>query len=52
MAANFSSPVCSPTGEAGKNEETGFCGVFTNCHNRKKWVAKDKISIYIVKANF
>jgi hypothetical protein len=52
MPANFSSPVCSPTGKAGKNAETGLCCVFTNCHYRKKWVAKNKISIYVMKANF
>jgi hypothetical protein len=30
MTANFSPPVCSPTGEAGKNVQTGFiviCGM-------------------------
>jgi hypothetical protein len=48
-AANFSSPVCSPTGDAGNNAETGFMRCFPNCHYSKQWVAKDKILIYIVK---
>jgi hypothetical protein len=52
MSAKFSPPVCSTTGEAGKNAETGFMQCSSNCHYRKQWVAKDKISIYIVKANF
>jgi hypothetical protein len=29
MSANFSPPVCSPTGEAGKNAETGFMRCFS-----------------------
>jgi hypothetical protein len=46
------SPVCSPAGDAGKNEETCFMRCSTVCPNRKQWVAKGKISIYIVKVNF
>jgi hypothetical protein len=30
--ANFSSPVCSPTGEAGKNVQNGFFGCSVSCH--------------------
>jgi hypothetical protein len=37
---------------AGRYSQTGFMRCSLNCHCRKQWVAKDKISIYIVKANF
>jgi hypothetical protein len=50
--ANFSPPVCFPTGEAGKNADTGFMRCCLNFHYRKSWVENDKIYIYIVKANF
>jgi hypothetical protein len=52
MPAKFLPSVCSPTGEAGKNAQTGFMRRSPNCDYRKQWVAKDKISIYIVKMNF
>jgi hypothetical protein len=52
MPANFSPPVCPPTGEAGKTQNPVLCGVFPNCNFRKQWMAKNKILIYIVKANF
>jgi hypothetical protein len=52
MCGNFSPPVCSPTGEAGKNAETNFFQCSPTCQYRKQWVTKDKISIYIVKVNF
>jgi hypothetical protein len=47
----FCLPVCSPTGVAGKNAETGFMRCSPCCHYRKQWVAKENILIYIVKAN-
>jgi hypothetical protein len=40
MSADFSPPICSPTGEAGKNAETGFMRCFPNCHYRKQWLVK------------
>jgi hypothetical protein len=43
---------CSPTGESGKNSETGFMRWSPVCHYRKQWVARGKFSIYIVKVNF
>jgi hypothetical protein len=49
--ANFSSPVCSTTGDAGKNVETGFMRWSPVCH-RKHWVAKGKISILCIKGEF
>jgi hypothetical protein len=54
IPANFSFPVCSSTGEASKNAETSFMLCFSELplYRRKPWVAKVKISIYIVKANF
>jgi hypothetical protein len=50
--ANFSSAVCSPTGEAGESAETGFMWWFPVCPYKKQWVAKSKILIYIVKVIF
>jgi hypothetical protein len=51
--ANFSSAVCSPTGEAGESAETGFMWWFPVCpYKKKQWVAKSKILIYIVKVIF
>jgi hypothetical protein len=47
IPANFSILVCSPTGKAGSNTETGFMRCSPNCHYRKQWLAKDKILIYI-----
>jgi hypothetical protein len=43
--ANSSPPVCSPTGEAGKNTETGFMLWSPVCLYKKKWAAKDEILI-------
>jgi hypothetical protein len=51
-ATNFSSAVCFPTGEAGKNAETIFMWWFPNGLYRKQWVAKIKILLYIVKVIF
>jgi hypothetical protein len=47
MPAKLSPPVCSPTGEADKNTETGFIRFSPNCHYIKPWMAKDNISIYM-----
>jgi hypothetical protein len=51
-AANFSSAVCSPTGETVKNAETGFMRWFPVCPYRQQWVAKSTILVYIVKVIF
>jgi hypothetical protein len=50
--ASFSHPVCSHTEETSKNAETGSMRRSPNCYNRKQWVEKDKISIYLVQVNF
>jgi hypothetical protein len=53
MPANSSPPIYYPTGEVGKNPETGFIRCSPKCHYKKKQrEEKDKIWIYIVKANF
>jgi hypothetical protein len=44
--------LAPPIGKAGRYSQTGFMQYSLNCHCRKQWVAKDKISIYIVKVNF
>jgi hypothetical protein len=44
--------VYSQTGEAGKNAKTGYMRWSPVCPYRKQWVAKGKISIYIVKGIF
>jgi hypothetical protein len=51
-AQQFSSPVGSPTEEAGKNADNGFMRLSPVYHYRKQWVAKGKISIFVVKVNF
>jgi hypothetical protein len=49
---NFSYPVGSSTGEAGKKTETGLCAGLRSAPKEKKWVAKGKISINTVKMIF
>jgi hypothetical protein len=38
--------------DAHAHAQTGFMQCFPNCHNRKQWAAKNKISIYVVKVKF
>jgi hypothetical protein len=49
MPAKFSPPVCSYTGEAGQNAETGPLQCFSELSlYREQWVGKDKM----LKASF